>query len=253
MLNLNTIYNKDCISGMKEIEDCSIDLIIADPPFAIEFKSVRANYNRNDALVIGSYREVQEKAYEDFTKNWIEESTRVLKETGSIYIFSGYNHLREILNSLKENNLTLVNHIIWKYQFGLNCIKKYISSHYHILYCCKNDKKRKFNSFSRYKNSDKILGTNKNARYHDMEDVWIINKENWTGKRKTATKLPGELIKKILSYSSDKGDLILDPFSGSGQVAWFCQEMGRNYISFEISEEIFKFSQERIKSGLYII
>ena len=86
-----------------------------------------------------------------------------------------------------------------------------------------------------------------------MEDVWFILKENWTGKLKTSTKLPGELIEKMILYSARPGDLIVDPFSGSGQVAWFARKNKMNYISFEKVKDIYDFSQRRINENKYLL
>ena len=73
----------------------------------------------------------------------------------------------------------------------------------------------------------------RSLHYKDKEDVWIINREYWTGDEKTPTKLPAEIIKKILQYSSEKTDLVLDPFLGSGQVAVISKMLGRQYLGFE--------------------
>jgi len=250
----NIVYNNDCIGGMKDkIEDKSVDLIITDPPFAINFKGAQKNYNRDQDKVIQEYNEVKENDYYDFKYNWLSESKRCLKDTGSMYICSGWNYVDIITRVIRELGLYNTNHIIWKYNFGLNCTKRFISSHYHLLYVCKQDTKRTFNTYSRYGKNEKIDGTNKNARYADMEDVWTINKENWSGKITTANKLPGDLIKKILDYSSKIGDTILDPFAGSGQVLWFGKERGLDYIGFEKSEQAFKFINYRLNNNLYLV
>ena len=143
---LNTIFNTDCINGMKKLPDNSIDLVITDPPFAIDFKAKRSNYNRKDSRVIEGYNEIKKADYFRFTLEWMSQAKRLLKDSGSLYIFSGWNNLKDILVSLDDLNLTTVNHIIWKYQLGVVTKRKYVSSHYHCLYACKNDKKRKNNS-----------------------------------------------------------------------------------------------------------
>lgn len=252
-MELNIIHNMDCVQGMREkIEEKSVDLIIADPPFAINFNSKTPTYNRQEKNVISDYREVSKTNYLDFSLNWLSECKRILKESGSMYIFSGWNHLKEILIALDDLKFDLQNIISWEYAFGVNCTKKYISSHYHVLYACLDNKKRKFNTNCRFQNSEKTE-TGQNARYIDTQDVWKINKENWAGCKKTATKLPGEIIKKILSYSSDVNDLVVDPFSGSGQTAWFSKEMNRNFVCFELSKEAYDFSMARLNTNQYLI
>jgi len=130
--------------------------------------------------------------------------------------------------------------------------RKFVTSHYHCLYVCRDDKKRKFFPYSRFDKKEK----NKNGSslsYLDREDVWVINREYWTGDVKTPTKLPAEIIRKILAYSSDKGDVVLDPFLGSGQVAVVSKMEGRQYIGFEIVKEYYDFINERLTKNLYRI
>ncbi len=251
-IEFNKIYNMDCINGMKCIPNNSIDLVITDPPFAIDFKAKRNNYHRTASRVIEGYNEIPKEEYYDFTLKWMKEIYRVLKDSGSMYVFSGWNNLKDILVSIDEIGFITVNHIIWKYQFGVVTKRKFVTSHYHCLYVCKNDEKRKFFPYSRYgkEEDDKEGGS---LHYKDKEDVWIIKREYWTGDQKTPTKLPAELIKKILMYSSEEGDIVLDPFLGSGQVAVVSKMLGRKYIGFEIVKECYEFAKERLEKDVYRI
>ncbi len=248
--DFNHIYNEDCIEGMQNISSSSIDLVITDPPFAIEFQPHRANYNRTHSNVMAGYNEIKASEYEEFTIQWLTEATRLLKDTGSMFIFSGWNNLKDILNAIDCLGLTTVNHIIWKYQFGVVCKRKFVTSHYHCLYICKDDSKRKFFNSARY-SKDERDSQGRSLRYKDLEDVWYIKREYWHGEQKTPTKLPREVIEKILLYASEEGDVILDPFLGSGQVAVVSNMLSRKYIGFEIVEEYFRFAKKRLDSGKY--
>ena len=180
------------------------------------------------------------------------ECFRVLKDSGSLYVFSGWNNLRDILNASSKLGFITVNHLIWKYQFGLVTSRKYVTSHYHCLYLCKNEGKRFFSPYSRF-SKDQKNDQGRSLHYQDKEDVWVINREYWPGDKKTPTKLPFELIEKILMYSSNPGDIILDPFLGSGQVAFVSKRLGRQYIGFEIVEDYYQFSKTRIDNDVYRI
>jgi site-specific DNA-methyltransferase (adenine-specific) len=249
-IEFNRIYNMNCISGMTLIPDKKIDLIITDPPFAIDFKAKKENYNRTASRVIAGYNEIKTEQYYDFSFQWMSGAFRILKESGSMYVFSGWNHLKDILTALDEVGFTTINHIIWKYQFGVVTSKKFVTSHYHCLYVCKNPKKRKFYPFTRFtKNSKSPEG--KSLHYQDKEDVWSIKREYWTGDQKTPTKLPSELIEKILEYSSQKKDIVFDPFLGSGQVAVVSKKLGRRYLGFEIVKEYYKFAKKRLDKNVY--
>ena len=248
----NQIYYGDCVEGMDMVPDGMIDLIITDPPFAIDFKAHRTNYNRTQNRVMVGYSEIAATNYPVFTQAWMKQAYRVLKDTGSIFIFSGWNNLKDILFAADEIGFVTVNHIIWKYQFGVVCKRRFVTSHYHCLFLCKNDGKRKFFPDSRY-NKDAKTENGGSLRYQDMEDVWTIKREYWRGDKKTPTKLPAELIKKILAYASEENDLVLDPFLGSGQVAVVSKERNRKFTGFEIVKEYYLFAKERLDKDMYRI
>jgi len=144
-IEINKIYNQNCIEGMKLIPKNKIDLVITDPPFAINFKAKKANYNRTASRVLSGYNEIKPEDYYDFTHSWMSEVFRILKDSGSMYVFSGWNNLKDILRALDDVGFVTINHIIWKYQFGVVTKKKFVTSHYHCLYVCKDNKKE--NSF----------------------------------------------------------------------------------------------------------
>jgi site-specific DNA-methyltransferase (adenine-specific) len=250
--HINAVFNEDCIEGMRNLPDKSIDLVITDPPFGIEFKAKRENYNRKSSRVLEGYNEIKGNNYYEFTHAWLSQVRRVLKDSGSMYIFSGWNYLKDILIALDELGFVTVNHIVWKYQFGLVTKRKFVTSHYHCIFVCIDDKKRKFFPYARFEKDEKDeKGSTKH--YKDKEDVWVINREYWNGDIKTPTKLPAEVVKKILAYSSEEGDLVLDPFLGSGQVAVVSKMEKRQYVGFEIVPDYYNFIQQRLESGQYRI
>jgi site-specific DNA-methyltransferase (adenine-specific) len=180
----------------------------------------------------------------------MEQAHRILKESGSMYVFSGWNNLKDILNALDNVGFVTINHIIWKYQFGVVTKTKFVTSHYHCVYVCKNEKKRKFYPFVRFGKNQKTP-QGRSLHYMDKEDVWDIKREYWTGDQKTPTKLPAELVKKILEYSSKEGDVVFDPFLGSGQVAMIAKQLKRNYLGFEIVKKYHDFAKKRLDKNLY--
>lgn len=235
---------------MNEIPDRTVDLVITDPPFAIDFKAKKSSYNRDYSKVLEGYNEIPKQEYASFTTKWMSQVKRILKDSGSMYVFSGWNNLKDILIALDELEFFVVNHIIWKYQFGVFTKRKYVTSHYHCLYVCINNDNRRFFPYSRFnKGAKDSIGNS--IHYKDKEDVWIINREYWSGDMKTPTKLPAEIIEKILFYSSEEGDIVLDPFSGSGQVAILSKLMKRKYIGFEIEKRYYDFAKERLVSNSY--
>jgi site-specific DNA-methyltransferase (adenine-specific) len=217
----NIIYYEDCIPNIsKRLPEESIDLIIADPPFGIDFDKIGSQYNRKSDYVIDGYKEIQENNYLSFSRAWIKAIYPVLKETGSAYILSGWTNLKDILIAIDEAGFIVKNHLIWKYQFGVFTKRKFVTSHYHILFLVKHPKDYFFNKVDHY-----------------PEDVWNIKRVYRPGEKKNSTKLPEKLVKRFLSYSSEKGDLVLDPFMGNGTTAVMCLKMNRRYIGFEINPQ----------------
>ncbi len=242
----NLIHHADCMKGMKTMPESCIDLIITDPPFAIDFRAQRSNYNRTQSRVLKGYGEIAKSDYPNFSRQWMKEAHRLLKPTGSAFIFSGWNNLKDILIAADETGWITINHVIWKYQFGVFTKRRFVSSHYHCLFLCKDEKRRRFYANARFPQTARDPDNGGSLRYRDMEDVWTIKREYWTGKEKTPTKLPSELIRKCLAYGSAAGDLILDPFIGSGQVALVARQERRDFIGFEIVKDYADFARARL-------
>ncbi|MEO0146135.1 MAG: site-specific DNA-methyltransferase, partial [candidate division WOR-3 bacterium] len=137
--------------------------------------------------------------------------------------------LKDVLIAIDESGLVPVNHLIWKYQFGVYTRRRFVTSHYHIVFAAKNPKKYKFHKIERY-----------------PEDVIIIKREYWSGKIKTPTKLPLALVERLILYTTDPNDMVLDPFMGSGTTAVAALRTGRRFLGFEIVPEYVRFAEERV-------
>jgi site-specific DNA-methyltransferase (adenine-specific) len=241
-----SFLNEDCIEGCKKhIPDGSVDLIITDPPYGINGDLLHKHYNRKEEFVLDGYVDVPAVQYADFTRSWIAQAQRILRPGGSIYIISGYTHLPDILTALRETDLQEVNHIIWKYNFGVYTQNKYVSSHYHILYYVKPGGKPTFNTYCRYGAGETNGGTGA-QNYLDREDVWIINREYKRGKTKNKNELPPQLLIKMLQYSSNEGDLVCDLFLGSFSTAKIAIGLNRRACGFEMSPTAFQYQMAQV-------
>ena len=242
-VQLNQIYNMDCLDGLDQIEKNSVDLLLTDPPFGIDFHKVGSQYNRKQKELGKMYHEVSADDYYEFTLNWIQKSWEVMKPTASGFIFSGWNRLGDILNALTEIGFRMINHIIWKYQFGVFTKKRFVTSHYHILYFSKlelkDDKLRTFNRIPEYSSSPGKLY---------FEDVWRINRDYQKGGEKTPTRLPLAVTDKCVRIASNERDLILEPFLGSGSVILSAMKYNRQFIGFELSEKIYQVAKKRMNT-----
>lgn len=230
----------DCVKGAREhLKDDSVDLIVCDPPYGIDGDRLHKHYNRNEDFVIEGYVEVPQDQYFDFSLAWIGEADRVLKPGGSIYVVSGYTNLPHLLNALSRTSLTEVNHIIWKYNFGVYTKRKFVSSHYHILFYVKPGAPHTFNTYSRY-GIDERSTKNRSLNYQDREDVWVINRKYKPGQVKNKNELPGELLTKIIQYSSNENDLVCDFFLGGFSTVKVAKGLNRRIAGFEINSNAFQ-------------
>jgi len=217
---VDRIIYEDCICGMEEMQTECVDLVIADPPFGIDFSGKENSYNRKQNLVIDSYQEI-ESDYEKFTEDWMKSIQKIMKPQATAYVFSGWNHLEDVLRGARLAGLTTINHLIWKYQFGVFTKNKYVTSHYHILFLAKNKNNYYFNKMEHY-----------------PLDVLDIKRKYKKGEVKNATTLPIELIKQCIEFSSKPGDVIFDPFMGMATTAIVAKSLWRHYLGFEINTKM---------------
>jgi len=242
------IHNRDAVAGAREhVPDNSVDLVITDPPYGIAGDKLHRHYNRDESFAVGGYIDVSVDQYAEFTRVWVEEVARILRPGGSLYVVSGYSNLRHILNALHDNGLVEVNHIIWKFQFGVFTRRKFVSSHYHILYFRKPSAPATFNRECRF-GSAELSGDGGNLNYRDREDVWVIGRENKPGQVKNKNELPIALLTKMVQYSSKPGDLVCDLFAGGGSTGAAAVGLGRSFVGFERNPNAFALAEMRLTS-----
>ncbi len=239
------LYNEDCIAGAKNhIPDQLVNLGIYDPPFGINEGNFGKHYKRNEDYVIAGYQEAPNN-YEEFTYNWLQEAHRILHKDGSMYIFMGHSNLRLLLNTTHSLGFKEINHCIWKFNFGVNATKKYITSHYHMLYLAKTAESQvTFNTHCRFGSQERDNGS---LLYKDLEDVFCFNKDFAAGKTKNMNKLPLALIQKLILYSSKPNDMVCDFFMGNFTTAYASLGLGRNVCGFEVNKSAYDHHMNVIK------
>jgi len=229
------VYNQSCIDGMREhVADGSVDLIFTDPPYGIDGDGLDVHYHRDESNVVQGYIDVPLTQYAKFSLDWISECARVLRPGGSLYIVSGYTNLHHVLNALHSTDLEEINHIIAKYSFGVSTKNKFVSSHYHVLFWQKPDKKgqkRTFNSNWKY--------TDQKDSYHDRLTVQDMPRAHNPGQTKNKNQLSEDFIEKFIMYSSNRGDTVMDCFGGGFTTARTALRYGRNFIGFELNKHAY--------------
>jgi len=213
------LANTDATTFLKSLDSESIQCCICDPPFGLGEDTFDKHYAREETNVIQGYQTAPQdnKSYEAWAKTWIHEIPRVLKKDGTLYIVCAWNHVCDIemaIRSAPSPGLTVVNHLIWKYNFGVFTQKKFVTSHYHILRCAVGQATPAFYNRAYFSETEK-LESGHSAQYTDMEDVWVIRKEFAQGQKKNVNKLPDALVKKMILYSCKPGDTVADFFLGN--------------------------------------
>jgi len=243
-MEINKVYLGDCIEIMKKLPDKSIDLVFADPPFNIGMKYDVHNDNM-------PYEE-----YYNWSEKWIRETHRILKDDGTIYVAIGDEFAAEINLILKKTGFYFRNWIIWYYTFGQNQRKKFNRAHTHILYFTKDKKQFIFNDKDiRIPSARQIIYKDKRANPIGKipDDVWQFSRVCGTFKERVGKhpcQMPEDLIELIIKTSSREGDLVLDPFGGTGTTAAVAKKLKRKFITIEISKEYYDVIIKRLEGKL---
>ena len=238
---LNKIICGDCIEVLNKVREPFADLIFADPPFNIGYKYDKYNDR------------VKKKNYIAWTKDWMTACKKVLKPHGSFYIAIGDEYAANVKIIADELGLFVRNWLIWHYTFGQQMKKKFARSHTHIFYFVNDKNNFTFNDHAVRVPSDRQLIYNDrraNPAGKMPDDVWAeYSRVCGTFKERTGwhpCQMPESLLKRIIAVSSNPGDCVLDPFSGSGTTAAAAYQLGRNYVALDISEKYVKNAKERL-------
>ncbi len=248
-LQQNTIYKGDTVSVLKTIEDNTFDMIFADPPYFMQTDGVllRPNGAKFDGVddKWDKFNDFEE--YDTFSKNWLSECRRVLKPNGTIWVIGSFQNIYRIGYIMQNLNFWILNDIIWNKTNPVPNFAgtRFCNAHETLLWASKSkDSHYCFN----YKTM-KALNNGKQDK-----SIWTIplctgteRLKDETGHKLHSTQKPEELLYKVIVSSSKLGDLILDPFFGTGTTGAVARHCGRNFIGIEREEKYIKAAIERIK------
>ncbi|MEX2683653.1 MAG: site-specific DNA-methyltransferase [Candidatus Sigynarchaeota archaeon] len=224
------------------------NLIIADPPFGLEFDKSSHEYGADNYILYDDKFSGNE--YEEFSFKWISTCYGALKSNGTMYVISGWTRIGEILNAVKRTRFHLINHIIWHFGWGVFARKRYVTSHYHILFLAKD--KNDYCFIPQFSNP---YTKRKGEKYE--EDVWYWPEYNRGNDPDRVyghpCQIPLAVLEKIVSISSKPGDWVGDVFSGSGGTILACRRLGRNVIGFEKNEAYKDVIKQKAKFGERIV
>ncbi len=241
------IYNDDCFEVMSKFDDNSIDCIITDPPYFLSNDGITCKGGKMVSVNKGTW-DVR-KGFDDiysFNLNWIEESYRILKPGGTLWVSGTYHNIYTIGSIIDSiDDFRILNNITWvKTAPPPNLSCRFFTHSTETLLWVRKGKKSKH-----YFNYDLMKEINQGKQ---MKDVWIIGRPKKVEKEfgKHPTQKPEELIERIILSSTEKNDLVLDMFNGSGTTGVVAVRNKRKYIGIELDREFYTLSKKRIENEL---
>lgn len=259
MREVDRLLHGDCIDGLARLDAGSVDLVFADPPFNIGYE-----YDAYD-----DRRAADE--YLAWSHRWGAQVVRALKPNGTFWLAIGDEFAAE-LKVLFQRDLGLCcrSWVIWYYTFGVHCKRKFSRSHTHLFHFVRDPKQYTFNADAvRVPSARQLVYADRraDARGRLPDNTWILRPQDlpegfapdgdtWYVPRVCGTfkeragfhgcQMPERLLGRILAVSSNPGDLVLDPFAGSGSTLIVAKKLGRRFLGFELSENYARRIEERL-------
>ncbi len=234
MIDIRTITG-DAVQEMRKLDASSVDLVVADPPY-----NLGKNYGNNHD--IKGFDE-----YLTFSRDWLREAQRVLSPSGTLYVFMGFRFISYLYDILdRELQMFFNSWIVWHYTQGIGKTKGFSPRHDDILMFTKSQTTG-FN-LDAVRIPQKYYRDRNNMRGANPGDVWEFSHVHYcNGNRQNhPTQKPEGLIERMVLASSDEGDLVLDPFSGSGTTLRVCQQLNRRAIGIEINPDYVTMTRDRL-------
>ena len=246
----NTIIEGECVDVLSRLPDKSVDLVFADPPYNLQ---LGGGLTRPDQSAVDGVDDAWDRfdsfdAYDLFTHQWLTECRRVLKDDGAIWVIGSYHNIFRVGAILQDSGFWIQNDVIWLKSNPMPNFKgtRFQNAHETLIWAAKTEKSRVTFNYDALKafNEDK-----------QMRSDWVIplctggeRLKDEAGKKAHPTQKPEGLLHRVLLATTNPGDVVLDPFSGTGTTAAAAKRLGRNYIGIERDETYVRLSRARLKA-----
>ncbi len=249
-LPLNTILKGDTIKHLKDTPEKSIDMIFADPPYNLQLGGDlhRPNNSKVDACDDHWDQFDSYKAYDDFSRKWLKAARESLKDDGSIWVIGSYHNIFRLGAIMQDLGFWILNDVIWRKTNPMPNFrgKRFTNAHETMIWASKSEK-------SKYTfNYDSMKALNEDLQ---MRSDWFIplctgheRLKNDEGAKAHPTQKPEALLHRVITASTKPGDVVLDPFFGTGTTGAVAKKMGRDFIGIEREADYIKVAQKRIDS-----
>jgi modification methylase len=247
-LPLNSILAGDCIEMMNSLPENSVDLIFADPPYNLQLKGDlhRPDNSKVDAVDDEWDQFDSFRAYDDFTTEWLKAARRILKPNGAIWVIGSYHNIFRVGSALQNQGFWILNDVVWRKSNPMPNFrgKRFTNAHETMIWASKSEgAKYTFNY-------EALKALNEGIQ---MRSDWVLpictgheRLKNENGDKAHPTQKPESLLHRLLVGSTNPGDVILDPFFGTGTTGAVAKMLGRNFIGIEREEAYRKVAEKRI-------
>ena len=243
----NKLYNGDCLKLLKLIPDKSFDLVFADPPYNLQ---IGEKLTRPDSSKVNGVNDKWDQFkdfmhYDNFCLEWLTECKRILKDNGSIWVIGSYHNIFRLGYHLQNLGYWILNDVIWRKNNPMPNFRgtRFTNAHETLIWASKNkDSKYTFNYQSIKCLNDDL----------QMRSDWMLpicnGKERLkkNGKKIHSTQKPESLLHRIILATTNKGDIVFDPFLGTGTTVVVSKKLGRNYCGIEKNKRYFDAALERV-------
>jgi modification methylase len=246
----NTILEGDCIKNLRQIPAGSVDMVFADPPYNLQLKGDlhRPDQSKVDACddhwdQFDSYAD-----YDKFTKDWLTAAHASLKDDGTIWVIGSYHNIFRVGKIMQDLGFWILNDIIWRKTNPMPNFRgrRFTNAHETMIWAAKSEKSKY------YFNYDSMKSLNEDLQ---MRSDWTIpicsggeRIKNDDGEKGHTTQKPEALLYRVIMSSTQKNDLIVDPFFGSGTTGAVAKKLGRNFIGCEREKDYIKLAKKRIEA-----
>ena len=246
---INNIVHGNSLKELKKIPDKTFDLVFADPPYNMQ---IGETLRRPDASKVKGVDDKWDQFesfqhYDDFCKAWLTECKRILKDTGSILVIGSYHNIFRVGATLQDIGFWILNDVIWRKTNPMPNFRgrRFTNAHETMIWCAKGSDSKKYTF-----NYDAMKSLNEGLQ---MRSDWLLplctgsERLKIEGQKAHPTQKPESLLSRVILATSKPGDIVLDPFSGSGTTAAVAKRFGRKFIGIEQDETYAKLSMMRLK------
>ena len=231
----NQILRMDCIEAMRSLPDCSIDMVFADPPYNLQLGGdlLRPDNSKVDAVDDEWDKFASFAIYDKFTREWLAEARRILKPNGSLWVIGSYHNIFRVGAILQDLGFWILNDVVWRKTNPMPNFKgrRFTNAHETLIWASKNPKQQYTFNYEAMKALNDEL---------QMRSDWTLpictgheRIKGADGQKAHSTQKPESLLHRVIVSSTKPGDVILDPFFGSGTTGAVAKRLGRRFIGIE--------------------